>query len=271
MDGLANVNIELTSRCNKNCWMCGRRKVDRDYPEMANSYGDMDIEMVKDISQQLPTGITIQFHNNGEPLLYPKLREAIDLFPGRTKCLTTNGKLLLDRAEDLIMLDTIAISVIENDPEAEEQFETIQKYMYEHYRPLVIIRFVGNPKTIPRYTSLVKKHGGLLTQRTLHNPMGSFSYKNSPTIPETGICREMMHSLAISRNGDVSCCVRFDPERIGVVSNMSNSNLRKIWHSDVRQRWTMYHRTGNRDRMPLCRKCDYWGIPTSDWPTGASK
>ena len=44
-NGLAVVNVELTSRCNKDCWMCGRRKVDREYPEIVMNYGDMDFKV----------------------------------------------------------------------------------------------------------------------------------------------------------------------------------------------------------------------------------
>ncbi len=50
LNGLGTINIELTSRCNKNCWMCGRRKVDREYPELALNYGDMDFDLVKHIA-----------------------------------------------------------------------------------------------------------------------------------------------------------------------------------------------------------------------------
>ena len=28
LNGLTNVNIELTNKCNKCCWMCGRRKIE---------------------------------------------------------------------------------------------------------------------------------------------------------------------------------------------------------------------------------------------------
>jgi len=40
-NGLTTVNVELTTMCNKNCWMCGRRKIDKEYPEIAMEYGDM--------------------------------------------------------------------------------------------------------------------------------------------------------------------------------------------------------------------------------------
>ena len=49
--GLANINIELTSRCNKDCWMCGRRRSERDYPELVLKYGDMDFKLVKKIAR----------------------------------------------------------------------------------------------------------------------------------------------------------------------------------------------------------------------------
>ena len=51
--GLCNVNVELTSRCNKDCWMCGRRKIDKDYPEIAMNYGDMDFDLVRTINAQI--------------------------------------------------------------------------------------------------------------------------------------------------------------------------------------------------------------------------
>jgi len=61
-NGLTTVNVELTSRCNKDCWMCGRRKVDRDHPEITMNYGDMDLKLVASIAKQLPDGIVVQLH-----------------------------------------------------------------------------------------------------------------------------------------------------------------------------------------------------------------
>ena len=80
LHGLGNVNVELTNRCNKKCWMCGRRKVECDYPELALQYGDMDFELVNKIASQLPPNIVVQLHNNGEALVYPRFGEAVKLF-----------------------------------------------------------------------------------------------------------------------------------------------------------------------------------------------
>jgi MoaA/NifB/PqqE/SkfB family radical SAM enzyme len=114
--GLAVVNVELTSRCNKNCWICGRRKIDRDYPGIVMNYGDMDMNLVMKIAEQLPDNITVQFHNNGEPLLFKTFGLAVGLFKRQIKCVDTNGKLLVEKAYQIIdNLDTITISIIQDD------------------------------------------------------------------------------------------------------------------------------------------------------------
>jgi wyosine [tRNA(Phe)-imidazoG37] synthetase (radical SAM superfamily) len=82
--------------------MCGRRKTDREYPEIAMNYGDMDFKLVKKIAQQLPEGIVVQFHNNGEPLIYPRFGEAVRLFKNQVKCVDTNAKLIVDKADEII-------------------------------------------------------------------------------------------------------------------------------------------------------------------------
>ena len=128
-NGLLVCNIELTSRCQKSCWMCGRRKLEKKYPELCD-WGDMDFSLVQNIAGQLPSNIIIQFHNNGESLLYPKFGKAIKLFPSQIKCLDTNGKLLLEKADEIIdNLDTLTISVIENDLEGDEQYDIVKNFL----------------------------------------------------------------------------------------------------------------------------------------------
>ena len=260
LNGLYCIHLELTSRCNKNCWMCGRRKIDREYPEIAMNYGDMDFELVRKIAEQLPEGIVVQFHNNGEPLLYPRFGEAVGLFKDQIKCVDTNAKLIVEKAEEIIdNLDTITISVIESDPDGDEQYELVKKFLdiKGKKRPNMIYRCLGDVDT-----EKWRKLDGIIATRILHNPLGSFKYKKSPTVPEIGICLEILNHMAINRFGKVSICVRFDPKRLGVIGDANTTPLIDIWNSPKRKEWIKHHVEGNRHKIPLCSYCDFWGVPT---------
>jgi len=259
LNGLGNINIELTSRCDKSCWMCGRRKVEKEFPELALEYGDIDFDLLENISKQLPPNIVAQLHNNGESLLYPRFGDAVRLFNKQITNIVTNGKLLIEKADEIIdNLDTIAISIIENDPEADDQYTIIEKFLKikGNKKPFPILRINGLVK-LERY----KKLGLIMATRVLHSPLGSFNYKKNPTIPEIGICLDFLHHLSINNKGEVSICVRFDPERLGVIGDAKEQSLKEIWDSPKRMKWLEYHRQGRRDKVPLCSYCHFWGVP----------
>jgi radical SAM protein with 4Fe4S-binding SPASM domain len=269
MYGLASINVELTSRCNKSCWMCGRRKIEKDYPHMAAAWGDMPLEMVRKIAWQIPPGVFVQLHNNGEPLLYPHLYGAIRAFAHTYTGLDTNGKLLLDKFEDLQLLDTITISMIPNDLEEEEQWGAICHFITyleadPTKKPLVVFRYLGGvDKRTLRYKGMemLEDWGHIVCHRVLHDPYGSRNYEKPVTIPEIGVCLEMLHKLSIDRYGNVSPCVRFDPDGEGVLYNISDRSLEDVWNSDKRAEMLHKHLTGRRGEIPFCSKCDYWGVP----------
>ena len=259
-NSLTTVNIELTSRCNKNCWMCGRRKIDREYSDISSNYGDMDFGLAKKIATQLPDGIVIQFHNNGEPLLYPRLREALGLFQNKIRCFNTNAKLIVEKADEVIdILDSLTISVIEDDPEADEQYELVKRFLQIRgdRRPHMVYRCLGDVD-MERWREL----DGTIATRILHNPLGSFKYTKNPTIPEIGICLEILNHMAINRFGKVSMCVRFDPKGLGVIGDATVESLSDIWNGSKREEWVRDHIRGRRDKSPLCSYCDFWGVPT---------
>ena len=260
LNGLGNINIELTSRCNKSCWMCGRRKVEKEMPELALEYSDIDFDLLKSIARQLPPNIVVQLHNNGESLLYPEFGNAVRLFNKKITNVVTNGKLLVEKADEIIdNLDTLAISIVENDPEADDQYTIIEKFLKikGNKKPFPILRINGLVK-LERY----KKLGLIMATRVLHSPLGSFNYKKNPTIPEIGICLDFLHHLSINNKGEVSICVRFDPERLGVIGDAKEKSLKEIWDSPKRMEWIEYHRQGRRDKVPLCSYCHFWGVPT---------
>lgn len=240
--------------------MCGRRKIDREYPEIAMNYGDMDFALVKKIADQLPEGIVVQFHNNGDPLLYPRFGDAVRLFKDQIKCVDTNAKLIVEKAGEIIdNLDTITISVIENDPEADQQHELVKKFLEIKGRkkPCMIYRCLGGVDT-----ARWEKLDGTIATRILHNPLGSFKYTKKPTVPEIGICLEILNHMAINRFGKVSICVRFDPKGLGVIGDANSTLLADIWNGSKRKEWLKYHVEGNRAKITLCSYCDFWGVPT---------
>ena len=265
MHGLSGINIELTSRCNKSCHMCGRRKEEEQYPDIANSRGDMPFEMLERIEGQIPPGVFVQLHNNGEPLLYPRFADALKLFHGHYMGLNTNGKLLMEQSDAICKyLSSISISIIPEDPEQDEQMDIALKFLEIKRRPLVVFRLLGNIDearvwTIRRWQQLYDKV--LIARRVLHAPGGSFDYEKDVTIPETGICQEMLHKLAIDRYGNVFPCVRFDPEKKNLLGTIKVDRMDRYWDGPTRKQWIQHHIEGRRDLVPLCKDCDFWGIP----------
>ncbi|MBP7055363.1 MAG: SPASM domain-containing protein [Candidatus Omnitrophica bacterium] len=259
-NGLTTVNVELTSICNKDCWMCGRRKIDREYPAIKLGYGNMDIRLVRSIAHQLPDDIVVQLHNNGEPLMYPEFGTAAKLFSRQLRCADTNGKLLVEKADEIIgNMDTLTVSTFENDEEADEQYRLVKKFLKlkRDRKPNVIIRCLGDVK-LERY----RKLGCIIATRILHSPLGSFNYRKKATVPEIGICLDLLNHMVIRRDGKVSTCVRFDPLGLGVIGDCTMGKLSDIWAGLKRKKLINYHLKGRRDKAPLCSYCEFWGVPT---------
>jgi len=254
------LHLELTSRCNKSCWMCGRRKMEREYPELCD-WGDMDYEMVEEIARQVPMGTVVQMHDNGEGLLYPHFGDAARLLYGRIRCLNTNGKLLLEKGDELIdNLETLTISVVQDDPEKGEQLETVKEFIVKKgsRKPSMVYRLLGRVDHPERWEDLP----GTVAKRILHSPDGSHGYERKVTIPEIGICLDLLTHLAIDRYGNISLCVRFDPKGDLRLGNIKEISLEEAWNSAKRRRYLKHHIRGDRKDLPGCSRCEFWGVPT---------
>lgn len=263
------IHLELTNKCQKKCWMCGRRKIEKDYPYLANFNKNMDFNLVKKIAQQLPKNTIVHMHNNGEPLLYPKLKQAIKQFKHCITHFDTNAILLLDKKDDIINnLDILTISVIENDPLGIEQFEIVKEFLKikKDKKPRVVFRLLGEVSTPQIYTDdlwypLAKKYNCIIATRAIHSPMGSYNYTKKVTIPEYGICQEILTHMSIDVDGDVFPCVRFNPFKLNKIGSVKESSIINIWNSKKRLKLLKLHIKGERNKIELCNKCDYWGIP----------
>jgi len=265
-NGLAQINVEFSSRCSKSCWHCGRRE--RDRLVGATNYGDMDFDLMKMIAAQVPAGIVIATHNNGESMLHPRFGEGVALF-GERDCFVytvTNGKHLMEKFHEIVdNLDAVSVSIVEDDDasEAREQFNIIREFIAKKNggKPFVTLRFVGKITDEEKYLAL----GLPIVRRTLHQPKGSVGYRKAAVIPECGVCWDFMTRLAIDRLGNVSPCVRFDPDGELRLGNLYDMRLDECWNGRKRAVMRILHAAGRRRDIPYCGdKCEFWGVPTAD-------
>lgn len=262
MLNMVSLNIELSSICNKKCWICGRREREKLYGDQ--NYGFMDMSLVVKIAQQIPAGTLVQLHNNGEPLCYPEFGKAVKLFKHCITNIVSNGKDIVKKADEIIgNLDILSISIIQDDDTNEKYFQMLQIEEFLKIKgdrnPHVILRFVGNVDE-----ESYRKFGLMHVNRALHLPKGSVGYTKPPVIPEHGICNDLLCKPCIDRFGNMSLCVRFDPDGLLRIGNINYQTISECFTSEKRKNYINMFAQGRRNELPFCgSKCEFWGVPTS--------
>jgi len=253
LNGLNHVFIELTNRCDKNhlCSMCGRQKG-------IIEYGDINQATLYKIARQVPSGIIVSFHRNGEPTAYPFLGQAIGLFRNNITSIVTHGLNLVKKADEIIdNCTTVIISRFESDPDRDDQLQILKEFIKikGSSAPQVIVKYIGefNEEHLP---------GVIYTSRALHSAKDSKDYKvHDPIIPESGVCLDIISTLSIDWNGDTYICNRKNPA--GLSGNIHKTTLSNLWNGLNRQVYIAAHKAGLRQNTESCKTCQYWGIPVS--------
>lgn len=263
LTALSQINIELTSRCNKSCFFCGHQN-----PKVNTTleYGDIDINLLVRIASQIPPFVIVQFHRDGEPLLYPHFKEAMSMFCVQIRSIVTNGKLLMEKADEIIdRCETVTVSAFDRDPDGDEQSHVLREFLRikGERSPRVNVKIVGGMDE-SRLAALVGL-GTPILYRSLHNPCGDFRYRRStPPIPEVGICLDFLSHPSVDWRGNFYICNRLDVNNYGRLGNLNDSTLESLWNSQKRKTMMGHHIDGRRDLAnPLCAKCEYYGIPTN--------
>ena len=262
LNSLSQINIELTQACDKRnlCAFCGHQKPEIHFAAM---YKPMQFELLQKIAAQIPQGIIVQFHRDGEPTAYKRLGDALKLFPQNITSIVTHGENLVKKASEIIgNCTSLTVSAFKGDPDGQLQYDVVKEFLFikGEQRPIVNIKIVGETPKID-YATL----GVPLIHRVLHVPKGDVKYaKRNPTIPEVGICLDFLSHPSVDWRGFLFICNRLDPTDAGFLGDLKVESLDALWNGTKRAEWLEAHKRGRRDlASPLCKDCLFWGVPTA--------
>lgn len=265
LHGLTQINLELTSRCDKHtlCAFCGHQDPEI-YPTIR--FGDMRIDLVERLAAALPPGIVVQFHRDGDPLAFPLIAEVLPLFSRQIRSLVTHGERLGDpRGLSIIGLcESVTVSIFRGDPDRDRQLTALKTFLDAKGEslPRVYLKVVGD-MTDDELTPYLELHVPLM-RRLIHVPTGNDKYAHHlPTMPEHGICLDLLHHPSISWDGRVYLCNRLDTADRGMIGSLTTHTLDELWNGPLRAAAIQHHLNGRRDLVPPCVGCTYYGVPTT--------
>lgn len=252
LDFPRHIFCELTASCNLSCAYCPREKRNE----------NMDWELFKSIIDEAnhygPRSFSL--HLFGEPLLYPRILEAINYIKAKNKrhtiLLTTNGTVLNKFARRLLEsgVDRIIWSWRHNNFSS-ETIEVLKRI------GMVRLLIEETPKEEfekwSKFPRVEVKH--------LHNYGGNIDVskwgleEDGNNLASGGRypCYHLWLAPAVRWNGEITICCN-DPngrESWGVYNSVS-SNLHSYWNSDHLRAVRESHLSGEYKK--LCMNCSSW-------------
>lgn len=268
-----STSIELTNLCNLDCTMCQRRNMKR-------THGHMDLNLLKKIiDQKFPIS---WFHQWGEPLLYPHLREVLEYFKhngqgdGATDGAISTNAILMNKAKREILLENAnmvlccvdsarpnAYNKIRNNKHYDLVCENIRKLIEEKIKTnspckifIQLLRTIYNSDE--NIQELINMFGSVPLYRETecrkHVYGQDISLKDPKRNPDHDSKIECAKKaeLIILWNGDcMNCCWDFDGE--DCIGNANETSLIDIWEGARRRDFE--HRMENKKFSKVCDKC----------------
>jgi uncharacterized Fe-S cluster-containing radical SAM superfamily protein len=259
------VDVELTNKCNMRCGMCptGQREVAR-----PKGYMDMKVlyRILNECEHHKPV---IRFIRWGEPLLYPRIIDAIKACKDRNlMChINTNG-LLLDYAlsNELIEshLDSIKFSfqgvtaegycLMRNINQFEsllERISVLHKIRGKRKHPFIQIGTTVTTETDREVEAFISRASSF-TDAVYVGKTRDLKAENKPEAACE--CPEVFDKLSVNWDGTVTACCG-DYDNMMLIGDMKNTPLMNIWRGreleEYRQKLAAYR----HNELPLCKHC----------------
>ena len=262
------VGVELTNRCNLRCGMCPMGKLQRED-------ADMPWWLVEKVAADFAEhGIRVNWlHEMGEPLLYPRLPEAIDLFPGAsvsTNCVALDE----DYARDLLdtSLERIRLCLDTTNPRV---YPLVR-------RGGIFEEVVDNIRTFLELSSghdIRVEIQKMVSLQTAHETIGDFEeFLGLDRYPQAYVIEKTCEALDTSDATDLHesfygcfqgypfrwfvvladgtvthCCYDYDGEQ--PIGDMKTQTVREILENNTAERYMAAFRAKDWDTLPRCGEC----------------
>jgi MoaA/NifB/PqqE/SkfB family radical SAM enzyme len=262
------VGLELTSKCNLRCGMCP-------LPVLRRPYEDMPWPLVERAEKEIHgNGLQLKWlHEMGEPLLYPRIDDAIRLFPEAS--VSTNGLLLNGAMGEKLLatpLKRIRICVDSINPDVYPQLRT-----GGDFDKLVDLtrKFLVQAKGHPLRIELQKMRSRLTVDETVEDFRRLFDlkqYRNARVIEKTCEALDVneetdLHGkfygcvqgafftwVVVFADGRVTHCC-YDAHGDQVMGDLKTQSLREILDSPRFAEMQSWFDRRDFSQLPRCGEC----------------
>ena len=262
------TGIELTNRCNMRCSMCPLNTLKR-------PAADMSWDLVEKVASEFRIhGLRLRWlHEMGEPLLYPRLVEAINLFPGCS--LSTNCKALDEEMSEKLLKSSLERIRLCPDTIHEEIYPVIRRGGNFQQTVSNIRRFLEMSKDYDIQVEIQKMVSKLTAEETV-SQFGDFfriaDYPNARIIEKTceGIdttdATELHEEFygcfqghpfrwfIVLADGRVTHCC-YDSDGLQIIGDLNNQTIEEIISSPRIPELIDAFRRRDWLNLPRCGEC----------------
>lgn len=264
--------IELTNNCNANCLMCNHKSISRRKMYMEFSLFQQIIIDAK------KNGIkTIQLSFYGEPLLFPRLAEAVrfikDKIKNATIIINTNALLLNKNIAKELLDAGLSLFSISIDGNNKSEFEQIRKglkwnlvkqnvktlhelILSHNYSAKIHIRGLNLkqfPLNVDKYYDTWKPYAHKVMIRDEHILC---KIKKESIIHQLFPCNKIFSQLIVMVNGEVTICA-YDWEGKMAYGKFPKKSIKQLWKTPNLIRKRMLHFFLMKKTIGFCNKCTY--------------
>lgn len=244
LNGRQMFDVELTTNCNKQCYICPRDKLTRVGQIMPPEVFDV-------LCRWLPNDCDVFFAGLGEPLLHKHCIEFVQRLhnTGRKTSIMTNGKQLSRQTVHKLFavgLDKLQISIVQKiDLHSIEHF---MKLINDQYKDKVVFNIIKEPNIEePKdELELLQKNGLSFCIKKVHNRAGMLYLTKQND--ETLTCATFFCDTFISAKGDIFGCSN-DINGKYCISSIDKMSFHELM--EYKKRFL-----GNLHICNLCQQCN---------------